>query len=159
MSAATIRTGTQAPDFTLYDSDKQKVTLSSLRDGNVLLLFFPQAFTGTCTKELCSTRDNIALYNNANARVLGISVDSVFTLAKYKEDQHLNFPLLSDFNKEVSTAYGSLYDTFAFDMKGVSKRSAFVIDKNGTVRYAEVLEKATDLPDFDAIQKLLQDLN
>jgi peroxiredoxin len=159
MSANTIQTGQQAPDFTLYDSDKQKVTLSSLRDGNVLLLFFPQAFTGTCTKELCSTRDNIALYNEANARVLGISVDSVFTLAKYKEDQHLNFPLLSDFNKEVSTSYGALYDTFAFDMKGVSKRSAFVIDNNGIVRYAEVLEKATDLPDFAAIQKVLQELN
>lgn len=159
MSTSTIQTGQQAPDFTLYDSDKQKVTLSDLRGRNVLLLFFPQAFTGTCTKELCSTRDNIALYNEANAQVLGISVDSVFTLAKYKEDQHLNFPLLSDFNKEISAAYGALYDTFAFDMKGVSKRSAFVIDKNGVVRYAEVLEKASDLPDFSAIQKTLQELN
>ncbi|HEV9035119.1 MAG TPA: redoxin domain-containing protein, partial [Puia sp.] len=147
------------PDFTLYDSDKQKVNLSDLKGRNVLLLFFPQAFTGTCTKELCSTRDNISLYNEANAQVLGISVDSVFTLARYKEDQRLNFPLLSDFNKETSTAYGSLYDSFVFDMKGVSKRSAFVIDKNGIIRYAEVLEKATDLPDFAAIQKTLQELN
>jgi len=122
---------------------------------NVLLLFFPQAFTGTCTKELCSTRDNIALYNEANAQVFGISVDSVFTLGKYKEEQHLNFPLLSDFNKTTSTEYGSLYDSFVFDMKGVSKRSAFVIDKQGAIRYAEVLETATDLPDFTAIQKVL----
>ena len=150
-----IQTGQKAPDFSLYDSDKKKVSLSDYKGKNVLLLFVPQAFTGTCTKELCSTRDNIATYNQANAQVFGISVDSVFTLGKYKEEQQLNFPLLSDFNKEVSAAYGSLYETFAFDMKGVSKRSAFVIDKEGVVRYAEVLETATDLPDFAAIQKTL----
>src|ERR1700744_5262648 len=159
MSTNTIQVGQQAPDFSLFDSDKQKVTLSDLKGKNVLLLFFPQAFTGTCTKELCSTRDNIALYNDANAQVYGISVDSVFTLAKFKEEQKLNFPLLSDFNKTVSTEYGSLYDNFVFDMKGVSKRSAFVIDKNGVIRYAEVLETASDLPDFAAIQKTLKELN
>ena len=159
MSTTSIQVGQTAPDFTLYDSDKQKVTLSDYKGKNVLLLFFPQAFTGTCTKELCSTRDNIALYNEANAQVFGISVDSIFTLAKYKEDQHLNFPLLSDFNKTASTQYGSLYDNFVFDMKGVSKRSAFVIDKDGVVRYAEVLETASDLPDFTAIQKTLKELN
>jgi glutaredoxin-dependent peroxiredoxin len=153
-----IQIGQQAPDFTLFDSDKQKVALSDFKGKNVLLLFFPQAFTGTCTKELCSTRDNIALYNAANAQVFGISVDSVFTLAKYKEEQQLNFPLLSDFNKTTSAAYGSLYDSFVFDMKGVSKRSAFVLDKQGIVRYAEVLEAATDLPDFSAIQKTLETL-
>jgi glutaredoxin-dependent peroxiredoxin len=158
MSTTSIQIGQQAPDFTLFDSDKQKVALSDYKGKNVLLLFFPQAFTGTCTKELCSTRDNIALYNSANAQVFGISVDSVFTLAKFKEEQHLNFPLLSDFNKTTSSAYGSLYDSFVFDMKGVSKRSAFVLDKQGIVRYAEVLEAATDLPDFSAIQKTLETL-
>lgn len=159
MSENKIGVGQQAPDFSIYDSDKKKVSLSDFKGKNVLLLFFPQAFTGTCTKELCSTRDNIALYNQANAQVFGISVDSVFTLGKYKEDQQLNFPLLSDFNKEVSAAYGSLYDSFVFDMKGVSKRSAFVIDKQGIVQYAEVLETASDLPDFTAIQKTLAGLN
>ena len=159
MSTPSIQVGQQAPDFTLFNSEKEKVTLSDYKGKNVLLLFFPQAFTGTCTKELCSTRDNIALYNNANAVVLGISVDSVFTLARYKDDQQLNFPLLSDFNKTVSTGYGTLYDTFVFDMKGVSKRSAFVLDKAGIVRYAEVLETASDLPDFTAIQKTLAALN
>jgi len=158
MSTTSIQIGQQAPDFTLFDSDKQKVALSDYKGKNVLLLFFPQAFTGTCTKELCSTRDNIALYNSANAQVFGISVDSVFTLAKFKEEQHLNFPLLSDFNKTTSSTYGSLYDSFVFDMKGVSKRSAFVVDKQGIVRYAEVLETATDLPDFSAIQKTLETL-
>ena len=159
MSVSKIQIGQPAPDFSIYDSEKKKVSLSDFKGKNVLLLFFPQAFTGTCTKELCSTRDNIALYNQANAAVFGISVDSVFTLAKYKEEQQLNFPLLSDFNKEVSANYGSLYDSFVFDMKGVSKRSAFVLDKEGIVRYAEVLEAATDLPDFTAIQQTLADLN
>ena len=159
MSNPAIRIGQQAPDFTLYDSDKQIVSLNDYKGKNVVLLFYPQAFTGTCTKELCSTRDNIALYNQANAQVFGISVDSIFTLAKFKEEQHLNFPLLSDFNKTPSAAYGSLYDNFVFDMHGVSKRSAFVLDKEGVVRYAEVLEAATDLPDFTAIQKTLSELN
>src|SRR5580698_6863711 len=118
MSNTVIKVGQQAPDFTLYDSDKQKVTLSDYKGKNVLLLFFPQAFTGTCTKELFSTRDNIALYNEANAQVFGISVDSIFTLAKFKEEQKLNFPLLSDFNKTASAEYGSIYDNFVFDMKG-----------------------------------------
>ena len=159
MSIPSIQPGQEAPDFTLYNSEKQKVTLSDYRGRNVLLLFFPQAFTGTCTKELCSMRDNIALYNQANAQVFGISVDSLFTLARYKEDQQLNFPLLSDFNKEVSAEYGTLYDTFVFDMKGVSKRSAFIIDSHGIVRYAEVLETASDLPDFTAIQTTLKSFN
>src|SRR5580698_8424108 len=126
MSSSSIQPGQPAPDFSLYDSDKQKISLSDYKGKNVLLLFFPQAFTGTCTKELCATRDNIALYNQASAQVFAISVDSVFTLAKYKEDQHLNFPLLSDFNKTASAEYGSLYDDFVFDMHGVSKRSAFI---------------------------------
>ena len=158
MPIPSIQPGQEAPDFTLYNSEKQKVTLSDYRGKNVLLLFFPQAFTGTCTKELCSMRDNIALYAQADAQVFGISVDSIFTLARYKEDQQLNFPLLSDFNKEVSAEYGTLYDSFVFDMKGVSKRSAFVIDRAGILRYAEVLETASDLPDFTAIQQTLANL-
>src|SRR5258708_32899530 len=124
-----IEVGQQAPDFSLYNSEKNKTTLSELKGQNVLLLFFPAAFTGTCTKELCSVRDNISLYNEVNAKVFGISVDTIYSLAKYKDEQKLNFALLSDFNKEVSTAYGCLYDSFSFGMKGVSKRSAFVIDK------------------------------
>ncbi len=91
MSTTSIQIGQQAPDFTLFDSDKQKVSLSDYKGKNVLLLFFPQAFTGTCTKELCSTRDNIALYNSANAQVFGISVDSVFLFFRYLWKQHLNF--------------------------------------------------------------------
>jgi peroxiredoxin len=147
--------GQKAPDFTLFDSDKNKISLSNFAGKNVVLLFFPQAFTSVCTKELCEVRDNMIMYNGINTQVLAISVDSLFTLAKFKELQQLNFPLLSDFNKEVSTAYGCIYETFVFDMKGVSKRSAFVIDATRTIKYAEILENAPDTPNFNAITETL----
>ncbi len=150
--------GQQAPDFTLRDTEKNKVTLSELKGKNVLILFFPLAFTSVCTKELCMTRDNLTMYNNLNTTVLGISVDSLFSLGRFKEDHQLNFQLLSDFNKTASAAYNSLYEHFFKDMDGVSKRSAFVIDKEGIVRYEEVLENAGDIPDFSAINTCLQSL-
>ena len=153
-----IQIGQAAPDFTLFDSDKNPVKLSEQKGNNVLLLFFPQAFTSVCTKELCAVRDNIALYNNANAKVFGISVDSVFTLAKFKEEQQFNFPLLSDFNKEVSESFDSIYKDWILNMKGVSKRSAFIIDKEGKIQYAEVLESAGDVPDFEKINAVLNNL-
>ena len=154
-----IEIGQTAPDFTLFDSEKKQVNLSELKGHNVLLLFFPLAFTSTCTKELCSVRDNIAWYNNADAKVYGISVDALHTLAKFKEDQHLNFTLLSDFNKDVSRLYDSIYEMFGYNMKGVSKRSAFVIDKSGIVRYAEVLDNAAEVPNFEVVQQILASLN
>jgi len=150
--------GQPAPDFSLYNADKQKVNLSDFKGKNVVLLFFPQAFTGVCTEELCSVRDNLSKYESLNAQVLGISVDSVFTLEKFRDEQQYNFPLLSDFNKEVSTAYSAIYDSWILDMKGVSKRSAFVIDKDGIVRYAEVLENPGLQPDFNAINATLSSL-
>lgn len=153
-----LQVGQPAPDFSLYDSTKTKVTLSELRGKNVLLMFYPQAFTGFCTQQVCTTRDNMAQYESANASVFGISVDSVFTQAKFKEVENLNFPLLSDFNKEVSRAYGCLYEDWILDMKGVSKRSAFVIDAAGIIRYAEVLESPADLPNFEQIQEVLKGL-
>ena len=152
--------GQKAPDFTLFDTDKNKVSLTDQKGSNVVLLFFPLAFTGVCTAELCNVRDNIAVYNNTNAKVFGVSVDSLFTLDKFKAEQNLNFSLLSDFNKEAAKAYGVLYDTFpAFEMQGVSKRAAFVIDKEGVVRYAEVCATPGDLPNFTAIQETLAGLN
>lgn len=154
-----IQIGQKAPDFTLRDTEKNKVTLSEKKGKNVLLLFYPLAFTSTCTKELCSVRDNISFYNNVNATVFGISVDSLFANGKFKEEQNLNFTVLSDFNKEVSRAYDCIYEDWFNDMKGVSKRSAFVIDKEGIVRYAEVLENASEVPDFQAIQSCLEGLN
>ncbi len=154
-----LQIGQPAPDFTLRDTEKNKVTLSDQKGRNVLLLFYPLAFTSTCTAELCGVRDNLAFYNNMNAQVYGISVDSLFAQRKFKEEQQLNFPLLSDFNKTASTAYDTIYDHWFNDMDGVSKRSAFVIDKEGIIRYAEVLENASDVPDFVAIQKCLESLN
>lgn len=153
-----INIGQKAPDFTLFESGKNKITLSDQKGQNVLLLFFPLAFTSTCTAELCSVRDNMNFYNKVKAKVFGISVDSLQTLAKYKEEQQLNFTLLSDFNKDVSTIYGSLYEMFGYNMKGVSKRSAFVIDKSGIVRYAEVLENAGEQPNFKNITTILEEL-
>ncbi|MBS1587315.1 MAG: peroxiredoxin [Bacteroidetes bacterium] len=154
-----IQIGQQAPDFTLRDNEKNKVSLSEQKGKNVVLLFFPLAFTSTCTKELCYMRDNMAMYNNLDAQVYGISVDSLFSLNKFKQEQNLNFPLLSDFNKEASTAYDCLYESFFNDMRGVSKRASFVVDKEGIVRYSEVLENASDLPDFKAIEDTLNSLN
>lgn len=155
-----IQTGTPAPDFTLLNTQKEKVTLSEQKGKNVVLLFFPLAFTGVCTKELCSVRDNISMYNSVNATVYGISVDSVFTLGKFREEQDLNFELLSDFDKDASKAYGAMHDSFLNDMMhGVSKRSAFVIDKDGVVQYAEVLDNPGNLPDFAAIEATLKQLN
>ena len=154
-----ISIGQSAPDFSLFDTDKQKVTLSEQKGKTILLLFFPQAFTSTCTKELCGVRDDIARYSNANAQVFGISVDSVFSLKKYKEEQHYNFPMLSDFNKDVSTEYGTIYSEWILEMKGVSKRSAFIVDSEGIIRYAEVLEKAAEVPNFEAINEILTSLS
>lgn len=112
-----------------------------------------------CTAELCSLRDDIAAYDSLNANVVGISVDSLFTLEKFKAEQNLNFPLLSDFNKEAATAYEAIYGDFVLGMKGVAKRSAFVVDQRGTIQYAEVLASAGDLPNFEAVKAALANLN
>lgn len=154
-----IQAGALAPGFSLFDTDKNKVSLAEQKGKNVVLLFFPLAFTGVCTAELCNVRDNISLYNNTNAVVFGISVDSLFSLKKFREEQKLNFRLLSDFNKEAAAAFGVLYETFpAFEMQGVSKRAAFVIDKEGVMKYAEVCPTPGDLPNFEAIQQILNSL-
>ena len=150
-----LEIGQSAPDFLIYDSDKQPFRLSEHKGKNILLLFFPFAFTSTCTAELCSTRDDIAFYNNSNALVLGISVDAPYSLKVFRAQQNLNFPLLSDFNKTVSETYGCLQDRWGMELKGVSKRSAFVIDGDGIIRYIEILEDAGKIPDFEAIKKVL----
>lgn len=150
---------TKAPDFTLQDTNGDKVSLSDFKgEKNVVLLFFPLAFTSTCTEELCHTRDNLKIYNSLEAEILGISVDTFFTLKEFKKSQNINFQLLSDFNKEASINYDVLYEDF-FGMKGVSKRSVFIINKEGRVVYSEVLENANDLPDFNELQKELTELN
>ena len=153
-----LHVGDKAPAIKLFSSDKKEVSLKDFKGKNVVVLFFPMAFTGVCTAELCSMRDDIASYQSLDAQIIAISVDSLFTLDKFKTEQNLNFPLLSDFNKKVSKAYGAYFDTFVFGMKGVSRRSAFVIDKKGIIRYAEVLESAGDLPNFEAVKSTLNTL-
>jgi peroxiredoxin len=148
-----ITVGQMAPDFSLYNTEKKEVKLSDLKGKKVIIHFFPQAFTGVCTTQLCTMRDNLNYYTNLNTVVLGISVDSIFTQAKFKEVENYNFDLLSDFNKEVSRSYGAFYEDWILNMKGVSKRAAFVIDEEGKVAYAEVLESAGDLPDFSKIEQ------
>ena len=154
-----IQVGQVAPDFTLISDEKKEVKLSDFKGKNVVINFFPMAFTGVCTTQLCDARDNMKKYEKLNAEVLGISVDSPFTLAKFKADNEYNFTLLSDFNKEVSPQYDAFYDSFVLGLKGVSRRAAFVIDTEGVVRYAEVLANAGDLPNFVAIRETLEKLS
>lgn len=151
-----LQIGNQAPDFKLFSSELKEVSLSDYKGRKLVVHFFPMAFTGVCTAQLCTMRDTFGYYEGMNADVIGISVDSPFTLAKFKEEQAYQFPLLSDFNKEVSKAYGAFYEDFVFNLKGVSKRAAFVINEEGKIIHAEVLEDAGNMPDFDAIKKAIE---
>jgi peroxiredoxin len=150
-----INKGEKAPDFSLQDTAGNERSLYELLgDKKGVLLFFPLAFSSTCTEEMCTMRDNMKLYNALNAVVIGISIDSFFTLKEYKKANNLNFPLLSDFNREVAKTYGVLYDDY-FGMKGVAKRASFVIGRDKKVIHYEILEESGNLPDFEAIQSAL----
>jgi len=151
----TLQVGDVAPSFTLKSTELKDVSLSEFKDHKVVLLFFPMAFTGVCTDELCQMRDNYSIYEKLNAQIVAISVNSPFTLKKFKEENNLNFPVLSDFNKSVSQAYGAFYEEFVLGLKGVSKRSAFLIDENGKIQYQEILENAGNLPNFEALEQVL----
>ena len=150
--------GKKAPEINLQNGTFEVVSLSDFQGTrNVVVLFYPLAFSSVCTEELCSVRDNMKIYNSLNAEVLGISVDSLFVQKAFKQAQNLNFELLSDFNKEVSRSYECIYEDY-FGMKGVSKRAAFVIDKEGIVRYEEIQDKDDVIPNFTAIQKVLSEI-
>ena len=157
-----ITVGDQAPDFTLKSKsgdDMNDISLSDYRDEkNVVILFFPLAYTGVCTEEMCSVSGGLADYDALDAQVLGISVDSPFAQEAWAEKEGITIPLLSDFNKEVSAAYGSQFEDL-IGFKGVAKRSAFVVDKSGVVRFASVSDDPTELPNFDAIKACLQALS
>jgi peroxiredoxin len=155
-----IRVGEPAPEFALRGTQSDDpVRLSSFKgEKNVVLLFFPLAWTSVCTKEMCSIRDSYSEYGKLNAQVLGISVDSPFALKAWAKEEGFPFPLLSDFNRETSSSYGALYENL-MGLKGVSKRAAFVIDRAGILRHAQVLDKASDLPDFGAVRTVLSDLS
>ena len=145
-----IDVGMQAPDFTLVNQDRQTVTLSDYRGAPVVLAFFPAAFSSVCQKELCTFRDSMGRLGQAKAQVLGISVDTFFTLKAFQDQQKLPFPLLSDFNKQAIRDYG-VYNEDMIGLKGIAKRAVFVIDKDGVVRHREVLEDARHEPDYGRV--------
>jgi len=146
----------KAPDFELPSTEGKKVRLQDeLGKGNILLLFYPFAFSSVCTAEMCSIRDGMTEFTAVKAKVFGISVDSPYAQKAWVQQLNLNFPLLSDFNKEVSKAYGVLYEDLG-GFKGVAKRSAFVLDRGGIIRYKWVSEDPEKLPDLEAIKKVLQ---
>jgi glutaredoxin-dependent peroxiredoxin len=146
-----------APDFTLLDTDKKPVSLKDFAGKKVVLVFYPGAFTGVCTNEVCAFRDAMSVFNAVNAQVVGISVDSIFANKGFGAANKLTFPLLSDFNREVSKKYAGVYDSFA-GVAGytASKRSVFVIDAKGTVRYEWVTENPGVEPPYDEIKSVVE---
>jgi len=158
-----LKVGDAAPSFSLKNTNNESVSLSDFKGKkNVVILFFPAVGTSVCEKELCSTRDGMKDYENLDAQVLAISVDGPFAQKLWADKHQFNFPVLSDFNKEVAPVYGAFYDVWLpgkWDLKGVAKRSAFIVDKKGVIQYAEVLEVAGDEPNYTAIQDTLKKLS
>jgi peroxiredoxin len=153
-----VEVGSKAPDFTLVNQDRENVTLSEeLGKGSVVLAFFPGAFSGTCTKEMCTFRDTMSNFKNVNAKVLGISTDTFFTLKAWGDQQKLGFPLLSDYNKEVIGKYG-VVNPDMIGLKNIAKRAVFVIDKSGVVRHREVLEDARNEPDYTSLSAAVREI-
>jgi peroxiredoxin len=151
--------GTKAPDFTLPNQDRHPVTLhEETAKSPVILAFFPAAFSSVCTKELCTFRDQLGPLNHlAKARVLGISVDTPFALKAFANAERLQFPLLSDFNKEAIRAYGVMNPDM-IGLKGIARRAVFVVDREGTIRYKEVLEDARNEPNYEQLNGALAGL-
>src|SRR6476646_1818224 len=145
-----VDVGSPAPDFTLMNHERQPVALSAERGHAVVLAFFPAAFSSVCQKELCTFRDSMAKLNQAKAKVYGISVDTFFTLKAFKDQQHLSFSLLSDFNKQAIRDYG-VFNEDMIGLKGIAKRAVFVVDREGVVRHKEVLEDARNEPDYEKV--------
>jgi glutaredoxin-dependent peroxiredoxin len=160
----TLSIGTKAPDFALSSKTADGVILVKLSDNfgkkNTLLLFFPMAFTGVCATELCDTSNELGAYENVNTRVYGISGDSPFSLEAWSREKNIKVSLLSDYDHSVAKAYGVAYDSFApqrnLPMGGVPKRSAFIVDRNGVIQYAESSDDPRILPNFAAIKATLQ---
>ena len=147
-----LEIGSEAPDFTLLEAPGKTVTLSDeIKKGPVVLVFYPADFTSVCQEELCRFRDVLTDYNNLGATVLGISVDGLFSHKAFKEANGIEFPLLSDWDKTVIKAYDIVHDDFV-GMKGVAKRSVFVIDTDQTIVYAWVRENPGKLPPFDEVK-------
>ena len=151
-----VEVGQPAPGFELSATTGDTVSLEARRgQGTTVLLFVPLAFTPVCSNELATMRDKYETYTELGAEILGASVDSVHTLKVWAKQLDLPFPLLSDFNRDTARAYGALYEELG-GLRGVAKRSAFVIDKDGIVRYRWVSEDAGVLPPFKAIKEAVK---
>lgn len=153
-----ILVGEKAPAIQLVATDLKQITWDDYIGKNVVLLFFPLAYTSTCTKEMCETQNDLSIYQNLEAEVIGISVDSPFVLKKFSDDYHLHFKMASDFNRFTTLQYQISFEGNFSGMTGFSRRAAFVVDKNGIVQYAEVVTTPGTLPDFNAIKQVLQAL-
>lgn len=151
-----IEMGQQAPDFTLFDTNRDQVTLSEKKGQKVVIAFFPAAFTGVCEKELCTFRDSMAALNGLNATVLAISVDAPFANGAFAQQNQLNFPVLSDYTREATRAYGVALDNFAA-MPGytAAQRAVFVADEAGKVIFAWIADNPGQEPDYDAVKAAL----
>ena len=154
-----VEVGQNAPEFTLYDSDRQQQTLSGFRGKNVVLAFFPGAFTGVCTTEMCTFRDRVDQFNSVDAQVLGISVDGAIAQKVFSDQNNLNFPLLSDFARQVVNQYDVALENFG-GMEGyvAAKRAVFVVDKEGVVRYKWVGPNPGVEPDYDEVRQAIAGL-
>ena len=154
-----VKVGDTAPAFTLIDGDRKPRSLTEFQGKNIVLVFFPGAFTGVCTKEWCTLRDAMARFNEFNAQVLGISVDSPFANKAFASQNNLQFPLLSDHTRSVVKSYGIVLEGFA-GLEGYStaKRSVFILDKGGIVRYAWITDNPGVEPNYDEITKALSTL-
>ena len=151
-----IEVGNKAPDFTLANQDREKVTLSDYRGETVVLAFYPGAFTGGCTQEMCTIRDEIAELENLSAKIFGVSVNDPFSNKAFHEENVLNFPLLCDYNREVVKMYDVYHEDFA-GLTGytVAKRSVFIVDSMGVVRYKWVTENPGVMPPYEEIKQQL----
>ena len=147
--------GTKAPDFKLFNTDKKAVSLSDFAGKTLVIHFFPAAFTGVCTAQMCSTRDDLSFYDSVNASVVGVSVDMLFSLGVFKKENNIHFDLLSDFNKRMIHDYDMYHCNFAFDFKGVAKRGVVLIDKEGVIRYVEVTPNPGEQVNFDALKEAI----
>lgn len=154
-----LQIGQKAPDFKLINTNKEEVTLANFKGKNLVVFFFPMAWTGVCTKEMCSIQEDYNAYSGMNAETVGVSVDSFFALKRFGEDNKITFPLLSDFNKIMIRDYDMILPDFAFGYKNVAKRATVVIDKEGIVRYIEVLPNPGEMPNMDAIKQAVQQLS
>jgi peroxiredoxin len=150
--------GTQAPDFKLPNTDKKEVSLADFAGKNLIIHFFPAAFTGVCTAQMCSNRDDLAYYGGLNASVVGVSVDMLFSLGVFKTQNQINFDLLSDFNKDMIKAYDMVQATFAAGYRDVAKRGVVVVDKDGVVQYVEVTENPGVQVNFEALKAAVEKL-